>query len=458
MFTQATLSKPKTNPVLLTDAAIRRYKQTNERREIPDAGGRGLRLIIQAKTGAKSFALRFRKPDGTHAKLTLGPYDATGKEIEGQPVIGQPLTLAAARALAASVNRERAMGVDVAKQRRAAKSRHAIAAAHPGASAFGAALIEFFSDHTTKKGSRPRRWREDASALGLRFGPDADASTDGPEITRGGLADARRDKDITTIDGHDVFAVVDAARKLNIGKARRQFAALSSFFGWAIKRRRVPINPCAGVYKPPPPPARERTLNDDELAVFWMACNEVGAPFGAVFQIMLLSGCRLREASDMARNELEDHAWTIPGTRTKNGRSLTLTLPRAALQIIDSVPKISNGFVFSSNGSTPVSGFSRAKGQLDKEMTRIAGKPVAPWRLHDLRRTAASGMAKIGIQLPIIEKILNHVSGSFAGIVSVYQKHEFTLEKADALHRWAVHVQSLVDEKVVAAQSRNADA
>jgi len=363
------------------------------------------------------------------------------------PVIGQPLTLAAARQLATSVNRERAMGVDVVEERRAAKSRQVNAAAHREASAFGPALIEFFTDHTTKKSARPRRWREDASALGLRFAPDADPKTDEPEIMRGGLADVWRDKDITTVDGHDVFAVVDAARKQNTGKARRLFAALSSFFGWALKRRRVSINPCVGVYKPPAPPARERVLCDAEIATFWQACDDISVPFGALFRILLLTGCRLREASDMPRSELVDGIWTIPGTRTKNGRSLTLPLPPPVLEIIDSVPKVSAEYMFSTNGTMPVSGFSKAKGQLDAAMTKVAGKPITPWRLHDLRRTAASGMAKIGVQLPVIEKILNHVSGSFAGVVGIYQRHEFEAEKAEALQRWATHVEGLVSGK-----------
>ena len=241
--------------------------------------------------------------------------------------------------------------------------------------------------------------------------------------------------------------MVDAARKQNTGKARRLFAALSSFFGWAMKRRRVSVNPCIGVYKPPAPPARERVLSDAEIATFWQACDDISVPFGALFRILLLTGCRLREASEMARSELVDGVWTIPGNRTKNGRSLSLTLPKPALDIIDGAPKVCADYVFTTNGTTPVSGFSKAKGQLDAVMTKVAGKPVAPWRIHDLRRTAASGMAKIGIQLPVIEKILNHVSGSFGGIVGVYQRHEFEAEKAEALQRWAAHVEGLISDK-----------
>ena len=161
----------------------------------------------------------------------------------------------------------------------------------------------------------------------------------------------------------------------------------------------------------------------------------------------------------MTRGELAaDGVWTIPGARTKNHRPLSLPLPPPTQQIIaDAVPATESavGFVFTTTGRTPVSGFSRAKRQLDAAM-KDAGHVAPEFRLHDLRRTAASGMAALGVALPVIEKILNHVSGSFAGIVSVYQKHEYAAEKAEALQRWATHVHGLVapTDKVVPIRRR----
>ena len=187
-------------------------------------------------------------------------------------------------------------------------------------------------------------------------------------------------------------------------------------------------------------------LTDSEIATFWRACDRVSVPFGAMFRVMLLCGVRLREPAGMRRSELVDGIWSLPGSRAKNGRSLTLGLPPLALQIMESVPRVNDEFVFST-GKTAVSGFSKAKKALDTAMAEIAGKPVVPWRLHDLRRTAASGMAALGVQLPVIEKVLNHVSGSFGGIVGVYQRHEFAAEMTEALARWAVHVQGLVAER-----------
>jgi integrase len=200
------------------------------------------------------------------------------------------------------------------------------------------------------------------------------------------------------------------------------------------------------VWRPGPPPARERTLTDSEIAIFWRGCNEIGWPFGPLFQLMLLTGCRLREAAGMTHGEIDaDGVWTIPGNRTKNGRLLSLMLPPLARQIIDGVPVIESeaGYIFTTTGKTPVSGFSRAKHQLDSAMAKIAGHPVPGFRLHDLRRSAASGLAALGIALPVIEKILNHVSGSFGGVQGIYQRYEFSDEMAEALQRWGEHVRGL---------------
>ena len=149
--------------------------------------------------------------------------------------------------------------------------------------------------------------------------------------------------------------------------------------------------------------------------------------------------------------ELHGNLWVIPAARVKNGREHSLVLPAPALGLIQNVPAIEGcPFVFSTTGRTSLSGYSEAKRRLDAGMLKLAregtGNPnhqITPWRLHDLRRTAASGMAKLGISLPTIEKVLNHVSGSFGGIVGVYQRHEFKAEKAAALEMWCEHVTAL---------------
>ena len=146
----------------------------------------------------------------------------------------------------------------------------------------------------------------------------------------------------------------------------------------------------------------------------------------------------------------------MPPSRTKNSREHTVPLSSQVVDMISGVERITDSpFVFTTTGRTSVSGFSDGKERLDAAMLEIARKEamergndpdavtVAPWRIHDLRRTVASGMARLGIGVAVAEKVMNHVSGTFAGIVGVYQRHDFLAEKRHALNLWASHVASL---------------
>ena len=158
-------------PVKLSPAAIARLKPTAVRREIRDIA-RGLYLVIQPKpSGAKSWALRFRRPDGKPAKLTLGSVDTSKRETTDAPVLGGALTVGQARELAARIDRERARGLDVIEEHKAERARKRTAAAEWAANTFGACAREFVINHKTKHGQRPRRWREDAALLGLQYAP-----------------------------------------------------------------------------------------------------------------------------------------------------------------------------------------------------------------------------------------------------------------------------------------------
>jgi integrase len=157
--------------------------------------------------------------------------------------------------------------------------------------------------------------------------------------------------------------------------------------------------------------------------------------------LLLLTGQRRGEVAGMlwAELDLENALWTLPGTRTKNGRLHEVPLSRQVIGVVKGLPRISaSPYVFSLDGKKPINGWTEHKKKLDK----ISG--LSGWTLHDLRRTAASNMAKLGVSLPVIEKCLNHVSGSFAGIVSVYQRHDYADEKQKALQQWANHVSKLV--------------
>jgi integrase len=445
---------------VLTVLSVAKYRAQARRREIPDARAPGLYLVIQPKpSSAKSWALRFRRPDGRPAKLTLGLVDLSDKETSDEPVMGGALTLRAARQLANMIDRERARGLDVVEERKAARLRQRAAAQDRAANTFGAVTREFFVEYRTKHKQRPRCWRADALALGLRYPLGSDPATTEPEVIKGGLVANWDAKPVAEIDANDVHVIVSAARKRGVPglgrrnngasetRGRRMHAALSVLFKWLVRQRKIASNPCADVDRPSAPPDRERVLNEAEVVAFWHACDQLGSPFGPLFKVLLLTGARLREVANMTRDEIgADGVWTIPGPRTKNHKPLSLPLPPLPQQIIAGVTAIESeaSFVFTTNGRKPVSGFSKAKRQLDAAMAKSAGGAVPGFRLHDLRRTTATGMAKLRVALPVIEKVLNHVSGSFGGIVGVYQKHEFAAEKAEALSRWAMHVEGLV--------------
>ena len=430
---------------VLTDAAVRRYKPSNERLEIRDALAQGLYLVVQT-SGSMSWAMRFRRPDGSPGKLTLGPVDLSGKEAQGEPVLGAPLTLAAARAVASEVHRQRAMGRDVIADFLSRKHRLRVESEEAVANSFGALAQQFIDEYAQPK---TRRWRATARMLGLRYPKDGGTF----EIIHGGLSHRWASKPVRDITKHDIQDVVDEARDRGVpglvrhskgpteGQARSMLSTLSTFFGWVAKRKRlIEVSPCS-VHRPEPSRARDRVLTDAEIRIFWNACDAVSEPFSQALRLLLITGCRLSEVSEMPRAELSEDGfiWNLPGARTKNRKPLVVPLPPLARSILATVEPVSSEFVFSTTSRSPVSGWARIKARLDVEMQ------IPPWRLHDLRRTAATGMAEIGIPPHIVEAALNHISGAKAGVAGTYNRAAYTQEKRVALERWATHVAALVE-------------
>jgi len=451
----------------LTAVGVAKLRAQGKRREIPDTQAPGLRLIIQP-SGTKSWALRFRRPGGRTAKLTLGRVDLSEAEARDEPVIGAALSLRMARQLANKIDRERARGIDVVEESKAEKLRRRAAAIESTENSFGAAAQEFFRDYKTKWGNRPRRWRGEAAILGLRWPIDGDPATAEPQVIKGGLADRWRSKPLASVDNHDVHAVVDEARKLGIpglarkndgisdARGRKIHAALSVLFRWAVRQRRVAVNPCAGEWRPGAPPSRERVLTNVELRWFWQATEHVGAPFNAVRRLLMLSGCKLNEIAGLRWEELSEDgtALHLSGTRAKNHRPFTLPLSSAARDIIAGIKRVEGcPFAFSTTGKTPVSGWSKIKQRLDDAMLAAArkergkGAMIAAFRVHDMRRSVVSGMAELGIRPDVIELCVNHVSGHRGGVAGIYNKSELLAERRAALERWAAHIAGIVSDK-----------
>jgi integrase len=439
----------------LTAIAVKSFKSGKVRRELPDGGCPGLYLVIQT-TGQKSWALRFRRPNGKPAKLTLGPLDLSGKEAPAQPAIGHPLTLASARALAAELCRQRVRGRDVVADHEAAKSRQKFEQETRTRNTFAGAAREFIEQYAKKK---TRRWQQQARLLGLR------PASDPLEVIHGGLAYRWRDKPIVEVDGHDIHSLIDETRRHGVpglerrtnepseARARVMLACLSKMFSWLAQHRKVEKNPCSGVHRPDPSRARDRVLTDAEIVKFWSAADTIGGMFAPLLKLLLLTGSRLNEVAGMMREELSDDGmtWNIPGSRTKNKRPHVVPLAPLAQDILKSLTA-GAGLLFTTTGSSPVSGFSKIKSRLDNSMS------IPAWRLHDLRRTAATGMAGIGVNPHIVEAALNHVSGAKAGVAGTYNRAAYEPEKRAALERWANHISGIAGgrtAKVVALRGRS---
>jgi integrase len=219
-------------------------------------------------------------------------------------------------------------------------------------------------------------------------------------------------------------------------------AALSAFFTWLLKKRRIKTNPCASLVRPDAPKARARVLASKEIVSFWRATDSERTPVGAALKILLLTGARLREVNEMRREELSDDCatWTIPGSRTKNGREHVVPLPPLARDVLASIPG-KGSYIFSANGRQPVALGSAAKSNIDRAMG------VSDWVFHDLRRTFVTGLAELGVRPDVIELAVNHVSGHRGGIAGVYNKSELLPERRAALERWSSHIEGLLSGK-----------
>ena len=434
----------------LTAAAVAKFRPGRKRRRIRDLGARSLFLIIEP-SGHKSWQMRFRTPSGRIGKMTLGTVDLSGQEVKGDPKIGQPLTLAAARLLAAEVHRERALGHDPVADHKARKHRQRTEIAEGNASSFAAVARQFIEEH-----ARPhtRRWQETARMLGyqpedLSLIPDS-------------LAVRWGDRPVGKIDSHDVWSVVDEARRLGVpgrevrnpglseARGRALLAILSSLFGWLQRQRRVTANPCAGIHHPPASKPRDRVLSSDELRWFWLACDGINEPFRSIFRLLALTGQRLNEVAGMRREELrDDGTWHLPGSRTKNRLSHLVPLPALARSIIAGMPAGQTQFIFTTSAGRPPTSWSGPKATLDAAMLTLARERdpdavLEPWRLHDLRRSFVTGLVEIGVPPHVVEQIVNHVSGSRAGVAGVYDKSQLLPERRTALERWAAQVEGVV--------------
>jgi integrase len=247
------------------------------------------------------------------------------------------------------------------------------------------------------------------------------------------------------------IAMVTAAVTNNSGAVtgNRARASMSAFFNWCLGEGLAENNPVLGSNRNEERP-RERLLSPTELKLVWTHVEGMG-DYTAIVRLLALTGARANEIAALRRPEICDDAIVLPGERTKNHRPHLIPLSQAARAIIDAQPRRTNGdgklrdLVFGL-GSGPFSGWSTCKERLDQRIEEAAGK-IPDWRIHDLRRAAATGMAEIGVQPHIVEAVLNHVSGHKAGVAGVYNLATYEVEKRGALNRWAEHLLAIVENR-----------
>ena len=221
--------------------------------------------------------------------------------------------------------------------------------------------------------------------------------------------------------------------------ADRARSALSAMFAFAVGAGLVDANPVVGTNRHAGMTSRDRVLNDAELAKIWLALGD--DDYGRIVKLLMLTGQRRDEIADLRRSEITDSAIELPGERTKNHRSHIVPLSDPAKAIIEEQLNghLGLAFVFGKHRFSGFSGFSKAKAQLDAKLPGMA-----PWQLHDIRRSVATGMAELGVEPHIIEAILNHVSGHRAGVAGIYNKASYLEPKTKALNEWAHHVAVIV--------------
>jgi integrase len=388
--------------------------------------GFGIRVTERSTDECKgSFVLVTRYP---------GSPNPAPRRIGDYPV----MRLAEAREIAREWRRDIARGIDPKeKAAEAAREQQRLRA-----NTFGAAFATFAEEHLKT----------------LRTGAAVEAAV------KSHIFPVLENRPMREIRRSEILAPINRLKKESPIAANRVLAYLKKFFAWALENEIIDDSPAASIKRPTAEKdrERERVLADWEIRAFWWACGEMGA-FGRAFRFMLATGQRRSEVGAATWSEIDkgEALWTLGKARTKANRLHNVPLSEISLSIIDDCPKVGD-FVFASGrsgvareGQDPrpvaLSGWGKAKERLDSLMLKHTeangqrpAEEIEEWRLHDLRRTAATHMARLGVDRLVISKVLNHAEG---GVTQRYDRHRYDVEKRAALDRWALHLQAIVDGK-----------
>ena len=385
----------------LTAAAVDRLKPPTDKAQVDifDDLVRGFAIRV-SKTGAKSYVVFYRF-GGKVCRLTLGRH----------PMLSLGEAREKARAALNQVELGHDPRIQKAEQKRRLKNTVGTVA-------------EDFLEKYAKRNQRSWRVTE--------------------QILRRDVIPIWGDRPIETISRADALDMLDGIMAEGKDyKANRVLGHVRKLMNWAIERGLIAASPVANVRAPGKETSRDRVLTYDEIVKVWGACDGLGYPFGGFTRLLLVTGQRRDEVARMKWSDLDldNRLWTLPREQTKSDRAHEVPLSDLAIEILEGLPRVGEHiFTSGRRGDKPVSGFSVAKRRLDK------ASGVNGWRLHDLRRTCASGMARLNIAPHVVEKVLNHSTGTFSGVAGVYNRYGYLDEKRDALEIWARKIEALIRE------------
>jgi len=379
----------------LTNKTLEALKPQAKRYEVHDLHCPGMSVRVSVQ-GQKVFSAKFRY-GLAQKRMRLGIYPR--------------ISLATAREKAIDIFRQVDEGIDPTKRRRAANMK------------VEGICREFIRLHAQP---RNKSWREAERILEREF-----IATFGQ-------------RDIREIKRFDVLEMMDAALARGSSyQANRILSHIRKLFNWCVERGVVEASPIVGLKPPTKEISRERALNGDEVIRLLRACRNDVYPFRQFAPLLLATAQRRGELAEMRWSEIDFEAktWVIPSERSKNGKAHVVPLSPFALGMLDEVPRFLDcDYVFTATRKSPVSGFSKALRRLSE------GSQTADWRWHDLRRTAASRMARAKVAPHVVEKVLNHVSGIISGVAAVYNRYGYDDEAREALEGWGAMLANLATQ------------
>lgn len=394
-----------------TDVWLRQVKPPETGRVVVgDEKTPGLALRIMAN-GGKTFFVRGRVK-GEQLRYTLGKY----------PTLG----LAEARAEALDVLDQMRRGIDPRK----AEEPKPVIEVDYSFSRLLADYIKFLERKAEANDGRPTpRYRKEIERyLSKEFG-SLWGDRDVREITKGEMMDV-----VYAILDRPQISAGQVVKEESPSAAKHSLSYLKTFWAWLEGQGRIDVDVAARLKSPAPSNSRKRVLTDDELKIIWQASFELGR-YGQIVRVLMVLAQRRSEVTRLERDDIlwDDRVWAVPAERNKSGRDYLVPLTDLSLSVLEEVRCTTTPLLFPAPNApeNEFSAWSKNKAKLNKLCD------FSDFVLHDLRRTAASIMPKLGVTDDHVERVLNHAMPSLQG---TYNRYDYLDEKRAALELYEQHL------------------